>query len=209
MNKALSGLVIAIIVLCGAGCRENADRLNEQAQKAFMAADHEEALRLFNRALTLDPDNLAAHFYLGWIYKMQGRTDEGISELKKAIEIQPDHRGAYNHLGDLYLAKGMLDEALEAFNKAVMLNPESAAGYYKVGIAYRQKGNATEAADAFFEAGLLAVVSNNKDLALNAYTNLKEAGNIQLAAELQGMLSPWFDPANEVVTPPQGSRSQQ
>ena len=209
VNKSLFGVVIVIILLSGGGCRENAGRLHEKARKAFVAANQEEAIQLFNKVLDMDSNNLAAHFYLGWIYETQGRIDDGITEFGKAIEISPNNEGSYLHLGDLYRAKGMLDESLEAFNKVIILNPDSAAGHYKLGIAYRQKGKSAEAADALFEAGLLAVINNNKDLALNAYKNLNETGNTQLAVELQGVLSPWFDPANEVVTQPQHSQSQQ
>ncbi len=100
----------------------------------------------------------------------------------------------------------MLDEAIEALNKAVILNPDAANAHYQLGIAYRRKGNTAEAAGAFFDAGLLAVVKDNKDLAVNAYINLKEMGNLQLAGELQGVLSPWFDPATEAIKPSAGGR---
>jgi tetratricopeptide (TPR) repeat protein len=192
-------MTIVMIFLCITGCGENAGSLNEEAIKAFMADDQEESMRLFNRTLTLDPDNLSAHYYLGWMYKMQGKTDEGIAEFRKTIEIQPTHRSAYNHLGDLYLAKGMLDEAIEAFKKSTAFSLDAATAYYKLGVSYYQMGRHADAADAFFEAGLHAIVSNNKDLAFNAYSRLKETGNQQLALELQGVLSPWFDPANEAA----------
>ena len=199
VTRILCWMAMAIVVLGGAGCGDEAGRLNKKARKAFMAAHQEEAVRLFNRALTLDPGNLTAHFYLGWIYEMQGRVDEGITEFRKALETSPNHEGSHLHLGGLYLTKGMLDEAIETLNKAVILNPEAANAHYKLGIAYRRNGNTAEASGAFFDAGLLAVVTDNKDLAVNAYTNLKEMGNLQLAGELQGVLSPWFDPATEAV----------
>jgi len=207
--RILCWMAMAIVVLGSAGCGDEAGRLNKKARKAFMAADQEEAVRLFNRALTLDPGNLTAHFYLGWIYEMQGRVDEGITEFRKAIEAHPNHDGSYVHLGGLYLAKGMLDEAIEAFNKAVILNPDAANAHYNLGIAYRRKGNTAEAAGAFFDAGLLSVVKDNKDLAVNAYINLKEMGNLQLAGELQGVLGPWFDPATEAIKPSAGGRVQE
>jgi tetratricopeptide (TPR) repeat protein len=192
--------MIAVIALCGGGCGENAARINEKALQAFMAADQEEAVRLFKRALALDPDNPVSHYYLGWIYKMQGKTDEGIAEFKKTIAIYPEHRSAYNHLGDLYLAKGMLDEAIEAFQKGTAFSLDTVAAHYKLGVAYQQKGAPAEAADAFFEAGLFAITGNDKERALHAYGKLKEMGNQQLADELKEVLSPWFDPANEVST---------
>ena len=209
VTRILCWMAMAIVVLGSAGCGDEAGRLNKKARKAFMAAHQEEAVRLFNRALTLDPGNLTAHFYLGWIYEMQGRVDEGITEFRKAIEAHPNHEGSYVHLGGLYLAKGMLDEAIEAFNKAVILNPDAAIAHYKLGIAYRRKGNTAEAAGAFFDAGLLSVIKDNKDLAVNAYINLKEMGNLQLAGELQGVLSPWFDPATEAIKPSAGGRVQE
>ena len=140
---------------------------------------------------------------------MQGKRDEAIIELKKALEANPEQELVNYILGDLYLAKGVLVEAISAFNRVIAINPDSGMAYYSLGIAYKQKGALAEAADALFEAGLLAVIKNDKDLALNAYNRLKETGKTQLAVELQGVLSPWFDPANEVVTQPHHSQSQQ
>jgi tetratricopeptide (TPR) repeat protein len=207
VHKLLVGVMIAVIVLCGGGCGENATRIHQKARKAMMAGDQADAERLFNKVLALDPDNLEAHFYLGWIYKIQGRMDKAITEFRKAIAIQPNHGGAYNHLGDLYLAAGKHDDALEAYKKVIILSPDAAAGHYKLANAYRQMGRSVEAADAFFEAGLLAVVADNKDLAVSAYHNLRESGHAQLAIELQGVLSPWFDPANDVTAQMPASRS--
>jgi tetratricopeptide (TPR) repeat protein len=209
VTRILCWMAMAIVFLGSAGCRDDAGRLNKKARKAFMAADQEEAVRLFNRALTLDPGNLTAHLYLGWIYEMQGRVDEGITEFRKAIEAHPNHDGSYFHLGGLYLAKGMLDEAIEALNKAVILNPDAANAHYQLGIAYRRKGNTADAAGAFFDAGLLSVVKDNKDLAADAQINLKEMGHLQLAGELQGVLSSWFDPATEAIKPSAGGRVQE
>jgi tetratricopeptide (TPR) repeat protein len=207
MNKALFGLLIVSMLLGSGGCGENAARLNARARKAFMAGDQAEAVNLFGRVLALDPNNMDARFYRGCIYKIQGKTDEAIAEFRKAIAIQPDHGGTYNHLGDLYLDRGMLDEALGAYKKAVQFSPDAATGHYKLGIAYRRTGDAAAAADAFFEAGILAVVDNNKDLASHAYQQLQESGNTQLAAELREVLLPWFDPAGAAAAGDLGSRS--
>jgi tetratricopeptide (TPR) repeat protein len=207
VNKARFGLIVVIVLVCSGGCPENAGRLNSRARKAFMAGDQAESVNLFGRVLALDPDNMDAHFYLGWIYKMQGETDAGIAEFRKAIAIQPNHGGAYNHLGDLYLAKGMLDEARAAYKQGLTFGPAAANAHYKLGIAYGQKGASAEAADAFFDAGILAVVDSNQELALNAYRQLQESGQAAMAVELREILNHWFDPAGEVVTPPQAKRS--
>lgn len=209
MNKALFGLLIVSMLLGSGGCGENAARLNDRARKAFMAGDQAEAVSLFGRVLELDPDNVDAHLYLGWIYSMQGKVDEAMAEFKKVITAKPDFGLENQNLGDMLLEKGMLVEAIAAFKRAIAINPDAGMAYYGLGIAYKRQAALTEAGDAFFEAGLIAVVVNNKELAVNAYTNLKETGNTQLAVELQGVLSPWFDPANDVVTPPHGGRSQQ
>ena len=208
MARFFCWIAVLIIGLGGASCRENAASINKKAHKAFISARTEEAARLYSKTLRLEPDNPQAHFYLGWIYRGQGKSEEAISEFKKAVAANPAHALAYGNLGDLYLEKVMLVEAIDAYMRAVAINPESENAYYGLGIAYEKQGDLTEAAKAFFEAGLLAVMTNNKDLALNAYNHLKEAGNTQIAAELQGVLRPWFDPVNEVPAPPKGGRRQ-
>jgi len=201
MTMSFCRMVICLFFLMGStGCGENAESWNDKAFEAFSAGRQEDAIRFFNKAVDLDPDNLMAHFYLGWIYEMQGRADEGIAEFKKALAINPNHGGVYNRLAGIYLAKGMLDEAIEAYQKVIALNPYSETAYYGLGIAYHRKDKFAEAGHALFEAGLLAIFRNNKRGALNAYKSLKETGNVQLADELQKVLGPWFDPATEAVT---------
>lgn len=205
----LSLILVTQLCLCAAGCGKKTESFNEKAMKAFMTGRQEEAIHFFKQTLALDSTDLNANFYLGWIYEMQGKLDEGIAAYNKALAIYPKHGGIYNRLGNIYLAKGMLDEALHAFNSVVMLNPNSANGYYALGVTYLQKGKSAEAADAFFESGMISIVSNEKDRALHAYNKLKETGNKQLAEELQAVLSPWFDPANDAVKQTPGSCLQQ
>lgn len=209
MKRSLCLIAITMLCLYGTGCRETAESWNDKAMMAFMAGNQEEAIRCFKQTLALDPTDLKAHFYLGWIYEVQGKLDEGIAEYKKALEINPNHGGTYNRLGGMYLAKGMLDNAVETFKKVAALNPDSETAYYGLGMAYHKQSKCAEAADALFEAGLLAALRNNKGVAFNAYNGIKETGYQQLAEELHEVLGPWFNPANEVTTQPQGSRSKQ
>ena len=190
---------MTIICIGSAGCRESAESWNKKAYKAFIAGERDEAIRCCTKALAQDQDNEWAHYSLGWIYKLDGRTDEAIEEFKKAIVINPNLGGAHNRLGELYFEKGMLDDAIAEFSKVVSNQPDSATADYFLGIAYARKGDLSSAADHLFEAGLLALIYDEKSVAFDAYNSLKKMDNQQLAMELYEVLSPWFDPAPAVV----------
>lgn len=195
-------MAVLCISMVSAGCRESTESWIEKANKEFKAGNNEKAILYCTNALALEPDNALAHFSLGWIYKLDGRADEAISEFKKTIALNPKFGGAYNHLGDLYLNQGMIDDAIAAYTQAVSFQPESALTHYNLGIAYTRKGDLPSAADSLFEGGLVAILYSERGIATNAYNALREIGNEQLAEELQEVLNPWFDPAQEVVTQP-------
>jgi len=50
----------------------------------------DDAVREFQAALCIDPDNASAHFALGVVYGKQGSSDEAIREFQAALRINPD-----------------------------------------------------------------------------------------------------------------------
>lgn len=53
------------------------------------AADPQEAIDLYNHAITIDPRDAGAHLNLGFLLEAQGQRQQGISELDLAIGIDP------------------------------------------------------------------------------------------------------------------------
>ncbi|MCC7300305.1 MAG: tetratricopeptide repeat protein [Verrucomicrobia bacterium] len=96
---------------------------------AYMWADRgeklDEGLKLVHKALAIDPENGAFLDTLGWIYYMQGRYTEALTELQKAKSIVQNDSTVWEHLGDTYLKLNNRDEASKHWKKALELDPDS------------------------------------------------------------------------------------
>lgn len=94
---------------------------------AYMWAERgeklDQGLALIQSALTTDPENGAFIDTLGWIYYMQGRYTEALTELEKANAIVPGDPAVLKHLGDTWLKLGNQDAAVEYWKKAQQLDP--------------------------------------------------------------------------------------
>jgi len=98
---------------------------------AYMWAEKGEnldmALSLIEKALETDPSNGAYLDTLGWIYYMQGRYEEALTELTKALAQVEDDPVVWDHLGDTFDQLGQPAEAVNHWRKAARLDAESPA----------------------------------------------------------------------------------
>lgn len=84
-------------------------------------------LELISQALKTDPENPAFIDTLGWIYYMQGKYTQALTELEKAGELMPDDPSIREHIGDTYLKLGDRGEAIKHWKKAAELAPDETA----------------------------------------------------------------------------------
>jgi tetratricopeptide (TPR) repeat protein len=79
----------------------------------------EEASRLIEKALEIEPDNGAYLDSLGWVYYQQGKLTEAEAPLLRAIEKIGDDPTVHDHLADVYLKMGKTKEAIAQWQTAV------------------------------------------------------------------------------------------
>ena len=84
----------------------------------------DEAIRLFSKTLSLQPDNALAANNLGNAFQQLLKLEEAIEAFNKALSLKPDYPEAYNNMGNALKEQGKLEEAIEAFNKALSLKPD-------------------------------------------------------------------------------------
>ena len=198
MKKPLVLIILILIVTTGMTCTERAETLTSKAVKAYKAENYEEATTLCKKALAKDSNNVMAHVLRGWLYKDEGRLDEAILEYNKALAINPGEIAVRVYRGDAYFVKGMFDEALSEFEVALTIDPEYPAAHYHLGLTYRGKGNNSLAGKYFYEAGILALLRDEKGIILKAYRNLKETGPHELEQDFREIIAPWLETgANE------------
>ena len=80
------------------------------------------AAKLFQQALSLSPNNAAAHTYLGVIYDRKGDLAAAQRHFEAAAKIEPTSPSARNNLGAVLLKRGFTKQAAEQFEASLKLN---------------------------------------------------------------------------------------
>ena len=114
--------------------------------------DFEEAIKSYQKALSLDNDYPLALNNLGTVYlsiflKTRDRKayQESLNSFKKAIELDPEYASAYNGLGSAYKLGGNLEEAIYCFEKALEMNSDLGNALYNLGLVYLENGEKSKA----------------------------------------------------------------
>jgi tetratricopeptide (TPR) repeat protein len=81
----------------------------------------EEAQKLIEKAVALEPDNGAYVDSLGWVYYRLGRYEQARTALERATRLETSDGTVHEHLGDVYGALGQPDRAGEAYRRALEL----------------------------------------------------------------------------------------
>jgi len=84
----------------------------------------EEALKMIQEAVSVDPTNPSYLDSLGWAYFKLGKLAEAEKYLKDAAKFDPLSSTIMEHLGDVYLKQGRGEEARRLWQKALELASE-------------------------------------------------------------------------------------
>ena len=106
--------------------------LNISGDRLYERGKLKEAAEEFQRALTLDPNNINVINSLGVCYAQMSQFEEAVSEFTQLTRLKPsDFMGQYN-LACALLSLGREDEAEQAFTRACRLEPKRAAPYFQL-----------------------------------------------------------------------------
>ena len=103
--------------------------LNQKALRTWRLGELEEAERLYQRLVEINPNWVIAYNQLGYITMMQGRFAEAEEYFKSYRFIAPDQANPYDSLGELFITVGRYDEAEESLEKALEIKPDFWASY--------------------------------------------------------------------------------
>lgn len=107
---------------------------------AFLASrNYGAAVKEFQKVVSIDPYNIAAHSNLGYAYI--GNDDEAgaIAEFEQVIMLAPQEPLGYNNLAYIYIDNGIyLEQGVDMAKKAVELSPGNGAFRDTLGWAYYQ-----------------------------------------------------------------------
>jgi tetratricopeptide (TPR) repeat protein len=112
---------------------------------AWQDAEHR-----FRRAIELNPNNALAHLQLGSsVLTVQGRFEEGLSEVRRAVALDPLSPYVNTEFGRVLLLAGRYNESIDQLRKAMALDPSRNRPYNLMGRALYLQGKAAEALTVF------------------------------------------------------------
>ena len=127
------------------------------------------AVRLYQRGLAIEPDNVELLNAMGFALFQQGKSQEAIAELEKAVAIDPRHVKARNNLALAAIDAGELELAEAHYRESLAIKPDAAI-YNDLGFVLERMGMSEDAEAAY-----------RKALALNPKSG---AANYNLGASL-------------------------
>ncbi len=96
-----------------------------------------DALPAYERAQTLKPDFVEAHFNHGNTLHELGRREEALASYRRAVSVRPAYAEAHYNIGVTLHECGRPDEALANFERALQIRPDYAEAYNSLGNALR------------------------------------------------------------------------
>lgn len=132
----------------------------------------EGAVEAFGAIVALNQDNPyaevnqrleTAHYYLGRVYREQGRLDESINELRLALKINRSDADVLFELGQSFHASGQYEDAVSAYEVALAFVPDFVEAYEGLRESAQAGGDAPKA--GYAEAMVLALDGGLTDAA--------------------------------------------
>jgi len=105
----------------------------------------ENAMREYDAALRLRPDDAVVNNALGAALLAAGKADEAAAYLKAALKTRPDYFDAHYNLGNLLASQNNFEGASEQFSLALETQPDDANAEANLGSALAELGKFTEA----------------------------------------------------------------
>jgi uncharacterized caspase-like protein len=98
--------------------------LLESGKRQFEDKHFDEAAKLFEQALRIDPENAFTYNALGATYTQMGQWSVAARLYASAIELKPDYAAAYFNRGVAYHNAGRYELAVQDFSWAVDVEPD-------------------------------------------------------------------------------------
>jgi tetratricopeptide (TPR) repeat protein len=139
----------------------NAPIVVELGKACYYQNDFAGAESAFRQALTLQQDDLSAHYYLGMTYQRREQIPQAITELEYVLQRSPDFEQTRRVLGNLYLRQNRTDEGRKLIaesdriqaqaqkhghvNHLVALRPNDPEAHWQMAQVYHEEQNDSRA----------------------------------------------------------------
>ena len=118
------------------GDRVEATRFFNEGVKRQKQGNPNEAIALYQKAVTTDLSFTSAYYNLGIAYRALGQPEKALDHYELAIMSNPDFiEGQFNYAILLH-EQGYLDDAIAAYEKPLEMNPQDASSHVAVANLY-------------------------------------------------------------------------
>ena len=165
---------------------EDSDRALEVrirlAQHHLSKGAVDEALKVFQKALSLDDRNPEVHYQLGLLYAdYLDNPAEAEAELTWVKKLDPTHKEAMKRLIHLQLKLNKAREAIETLSDLIRLAPENAAVRDEILAEYKRRVQSSpEDHQGRFTLGVLYKENNLLDLAIEQFQETRKVPELVL-----------------------------
>ena len=142
------------------------------------AGDHDDAIKEYEAALQLRPDEAELHEAMGEFY-LDNRSDEDAQkELEKAVALDPSRTKTLYLLGRLYVLDNQNEKAVPFLERALQLQPNLNEASGLLGTAYIRMGKFADAVPSLEKA---APLDHNGNIHYQLYQAYRKLGEADLA----------------------------
>ena len=159
---------------------EGANELLQQGFTCLGAGLFQDAQRLGQQVLALEPKNPEALNLCGIAAFQLGDPHQGLEQLQVAVRFKPDYAEGYNNLGNMLKAVGQAAEAEAAYRRSLEINPDYFDAHYNLAILLEVAGRLDEAEAAYRHAG--DIKPDFAEIHFNLGNVLKAASKLEQAA---------------------------
>nr|HID14592.1 tetratricopeptide repeat protein [Anaerolineae bacterium] len=118
--------------------REAAIQWLKQGATLEQEGRYREAVRAYEQARDLAPDEFMAYLGLASAYEALGEKDQALALLEEAAQLAPENATVQRHLGRLQCLRGEYEVCVRTLEKAVEMEPDDKWGRYWLANAYQQ-----------------------------------------------------------------------
>ncbi len=179
--------------------KEARDAILTSAKSAEKRKSYNEALRLYQKALSYDQDNYCLMNNTASMYIRLGEYPAGLSMSDKALLLAPDYIPALINQGIARNALGNPIEAAESFAKAVRLDPANKTALYNLALFNEKNGKLDAAAQAYLRLAKVSDVQGMIGLARIYEKQSRRSDAVKIYVEIAAMPDVPTDARNTVV----------
>jgi Flp pilus assembly protein TadD len=100
-----------VILLCGTVAAQDVKAYIDRGLAQCEAGHFDQALKEFNQALKLKPNDAALHDYHGMAQRGKGLDDQALQDFNRALQLDPKYARAYRNRAMVYYDKSDFDKA--------------------------------------------------------------------------------------------------